>query len=80
MFTSSLASFLSGTRFVRRKLLRKSAEEINNAFLQWLDQRQDARPYFVFLNYLDAHDPYQPPAPFDQRCIPRPEPRSWSKV
>jgi len=66
MFTSSFARFLSGTRFVQRKLLRKSAEEINNEFLQWLSRRQEARPYFVFLNYMDAHDPYQPPAPFDR--------------
>ena len=43
------------------------------------NERQDARPYFVFLNYMDAHDPYQPPAPFDQ-AFPRPERRSSSKA
>jgi len=67
ILTSSLGNQLAGARFVRRKLLRKSAEDINDEFLDWLKGRQDARPYFVFLNYLDAHDPYQPPAPFDTR-------------
>jgi arylsulfatase A-like enzyme len=51
---------------VRRQVLRKSAESVNAELLGWLDGRQDKRPYFVFLNYLDAHDPYQPPAPFDK--------------
>ena len=64
IFTSSLGHNLVG-KSLRRKLLRKSAEDVNNEFLDWLKGRQDARPYFVFLNYLDAHDPYQPPAPFD---------------
>jgi len=66
LLTSTLGRFISGTRFVRRQLLRKSAESVNAEFLGWLSGRQDKRPYFVFLNYLDAHDPYQPPAPFDK--------------
>jgi arylsulfatase A-like enzyme len=65
VYTSSLARELGGARFLRWKLMRKSAEEVNEEFLDWLKARQDSRPYFVFLNYFDAHDPYQPPAPFD---------------
>jgi arylsulfatase A-like enzyme len=41
----------------------KSAEQVTDAFLGWLERRPD-RPFFVFLNYFDAHDPYEPPAPF----------------
>ena len=45
---------------------RRSAEDINRAFLRWLDrQRPAARPFLAFLNYYDAHAPYYAPAPFD---------------
>jgi arylsulfatase A-like enzyme len=43
---------------------RKSAADINDAFLGWLDQASE-RPFFAFLNYFDAHDPYLPPSLFD---------------
>ena len=39
---------------------RKRAEIINQEFLDWLSQRQQPeRPFFAFLNYYDAHHPYQ---------------------
>lgn len=42
---------------------RKTAAAVNRGFLGWLDGRRDqARPFFAFLNYIDAHDPYLPPA------------------
>jgi arylsulfatase A-like enzyme len=41
-------------------LYRKSAAMINRDALSWLDAHGD-RPFFVFLNYFDAHDPYEPP-------------------
>ena len=65
MFSSSLGRYLAGSRFTRRKLLRISAEDINHRFLGWLEGRPADQPFFVFLNYLDTHNPYQPPAPFD---------------
>jgi arylsulfatase A-like enzyme len=38
---------------------RKDAASINRAFLRWLpDRRQPNRPFFAFLNLLDAHQPY----------------------
>jgi arylsulfatase A-like enzyme len=45
---------------------RKSAERIDRDFLQWIDKRP-RRPFFAFLNYYDAHTPYLPPPPFDER-------------
>jgi arylsulfatase A-like enzyme len=42
---------------------RKDAATVNQQFLDWLSHRpQPARPYFAFLNYFDAHSPYQLPA------------------
>ena len=41
---------------------RKSAAVVNREFLDWLSRRrQPERPFFAFLNYYDAHYPYQLP-------------------
>jgi arylsulfatase A-like enzyme len=38
---------------------RKGADVVNREFLDWLARRtQPERPFFVFLNYADAHTPY----------------------
>jgi arylsulfatase A-like enzyme len=40
----------------------KNAEMIDRSFLKWLDSRQGrGRPFFAFLNYNDAHTPYEVP-------------------
>jgi arylsulfatase A-like enzyme len=39
---------------------RKGAAEINREFVDWLSRRsQPERPFFAFLNYYDAHSPFQ---------------------
>lgn len=43
---------------------RKWADQVNSALLDWLDAKEPDRPFFAFLNYFDAHLPYDPPAPF----------------
>jgi arylsulfatase A-like enzyme len=41
----------------------RDARDINRAFLDWLSrERQRGRPFFAFLNYMDAHEPFVPPA------------------
>jgi arylsulfatase A-like enzyme len=41
----------------------RSADEIVDAALGWLkDRRPTDSPYFLFLNFMDAHTPYAPPA------------------
>ncbi|MHB1560999.1 MAG: sulfatase [Isosphaeraceae bacterium] len=41
---------------------RKDAATVNREFLGWLNRRgPSSRPFFAFLNYYDAHWPYQPP-------------------
>lgn len=44
---------------------RRSAQQINRHALRWIDSSH--RPFFVFLNYLDVHDPYRPPEPYLHR-------------
>jgi arylsulfatase A-like enzyme len=45
----------------------RGAREINNGFFNWLSGRRSDRPFFAFLNYFDAHDPFVPPAGFEHR-------------
>jgi arylsulfatase A-like enzyme len=41
---------------------RKDAASVNRAFLNWLTERREPhRPFFAFLNFLDAHEPYMLP-------------------
>ena len=40
---------------------RKSAATINRDALAWIDAQPSDRPFFAFLNYYDAHDPYEVP-------------------
>ena len=41
---------------------RKAAKVVSRELLDWLSQRvQPERPFFVFLNYFDAHAPYHLP-------------------
>ena len=56
---------------------RKNAQEVNTEALNWIASHQD-RPYFMFINYFDAHAPYLPPAPFDTKFGPKRPP--FSKV
>ena len=43
----------------------RRAPEITDAFLDWSAGRSG--PWFAFLNYFDAHDPYYPPPGYQQR-------------
>lgn len=43
---------------------RRHASEFNERLLEWLPRRR-GHPFFVFVNYIDAHLPYVPPAPYD---------------
>lgn len=48
------------------ELLYIRAGEVNREAFRLLDeQRADRRPFLLFLNYMDAHQPYFPPAPYD---------------
>jgi arylsulfatase A-like enzyme len=42
------------------------AEAVNQRAFELLDQMRDQRaPFFLFLNYMDAHVPYLPPVPYN---------------
>ena len=60
---------------------RRDAGSINRGFLDWLARRHDPRrPFFVFLNYLDAHAPYELPAGAPHRFGRKPQTRDELRV
>jgi arylsulfatase A-like enzyme len=67
-FNSSLYGFIFDFYGLRKVLnyegvpTRVLASDINDAVLDWVDK--DDKPFFVFMNYFDVHDPYTPPEPY----------------
>ncbi|WP_210420434.1 sulfatase [Aquisphaera giovannonii] len=61
--------------FEQKWIERQSRDgaRLNEAFLRWLAGRRVDRPFFAFLNYYDAHDPYIPPRAFAGRFGTRPQ-------
>jgi arylsulfatase A-like enzyme len=51
-----------------RFALRKTAADVNEEMFRWVDRTPD-RPFFAFLNYIDVHDPYIVPEPFQSRFV-----------
>lgn len=74
-FRSRLHDFLH-TRLAPHEfdLVFRGAAEINEKVFAQLDQRASGRPFFLFVNYMDAHAPYRPPAPFDTLYDPKAKP------
>jgi len=65
---------------------RKDARAINREFLDWLSTHGET-PFFAFLNYFDAHDPYLTPRGATSRCAAVPKSRTdfamlrdWQKL
>jgi arylsulfatase A-like enzyme len=60
-------------RLVRndQHLNRVTAADLNARVIGWLSSRPASpSPFFVFINYFDAHEPYLPPRPYDTRFGP----------
>jgi arylsulfatase A-like enzyme len=58
---------------------RKKADDISGDFLTWLGEGRDG-PYFAFLNYMDAHVPYTPPADLASEFGVRASPPLWHRI
>ena len=78
-FNSSLYGFLFDFYGLRKVLnyegvpTRVLAPDINRAVLNWVD-RDDEKPFLVFMNYFDVHDPYTPPEPYRSKYASVPNP------
>jgi len=66
LLSSAIGRRLAGNDLLRRVLRyhetlnRKGAGTVTDQFLAWHERSGD-RPFFAFLNFFDAHEPYFPP-------------------
>jgi arylsulfatase A-like enzyme len=73
LLSSSLGRYLAWKRWFQRMTGyfniygRKDAARVSDDFLSWLNRGSTGRPFFAFINFYDAHDPYFAPPPFDRR-------------
>jgi arylsulfatase A-like enzyme len=51
---------------------QRTARRVNEEFERWLDSREPGRPFFAYLNYFDAHEPYEIPDGFGTRFAAEP--------
>jgi arylsulfatase A-like enzyme/Flp pilus assembly protein TadD len=47
----------------RYQSIERRAEDVANRAMAWLSQNRQP-PFFIWLHFYDAHDPYDPPEPF----------------
>ncbi|MBW7995602.1 MAG: sulfatase-like hydrolase/transferase [Candidatus Glassbacteria bacterium] len=52
--------------------VERSAGEVTDAALEWLNGLGHRRPFFLWVHYFDPHSPCRPPAPYDSLCPGRP--------
>jgi arylsulfatase A-like enzyme len=72
-----LEAFFRAYDSTRIKWIRaqsRDAAEINRSFLDWLPTaEQTGRPFFAFLNFIDAHEPFMPRDEAGEQFGRRPE-------
>ncbi len=49
---------------------QRHSSQLNGEVEEWLDQRDQTRPFFLYFHSLDPHEPYNAPEPFRQRFAP----------
>lgn len=47
------------------------ASYTNKRIRDWLRDSADDRPFFIFVNYMEAHEPYLPPYPYNRQFVPK---------
>jgi arylsulfatase A-like enzyme len=63
---------LRGPRRMGHNYKERRAEEVTDAVLDWVRERDRARPYFAWAHYFDPHAPYDSPGDFAYRFPGRP--------
>jgi arylsulfatase A-like enzyme len=50
--------------------LKACGQLANEALIGFLGRKEPSRPYFAFVNYMEAHDPLLPPRSYRERFLP----------
>jgi len=53
--------------FIQSRGEDSRSDRLNMKVLEYLDQRNDSRPLFIYAHAMDPHAPYVPPEPFRER-------------
>jgi arylsulfatase A-like enzyme len=56
-------------RLVQASFTAEGTHPTNRAVAEFLDDVSGGEPFFVFLNYIEAHGPYDPPPEFRRRFL-----------
>ena len=56
---------------VKARLKQSKAEVVVDETLAWLDsdERDESRPFYLYLHTIDPHGPYDPPSPFREQWV-----------
>jgi arylsulfatase A-like enzyme len=46
---------------------QRNASEVNRQVHKWFEHDAEAKPFLLFINYFDPHDPYLPPDPYKKK-------------
>ncbi|MBA3304070.1 MAG: sulfatase [Acidimicrobiia bacterium] len=57
-------------RAAKRHDTDHGAKLTNDKILSWLGQRDRETPFFAFVNYMESHERYSPPVPYDRKFMP----------
>src|SRR6202453_829226 len=55
----------------RYQSIERRAEDVSHRAIDWLS-RHPQGPFFIWIHFYDAHDPYDPPEPFKTRYASEP--------
>jgi arylsulfatase A-like enzyme len=80
MWTSIIKRILTGNvlvntvngiyaKFFNDRADDKGAERTNKWIREWVQSRDSSRPFFLFINYLEPHLEYRPPAEYAERFL-----------
>jgi arylsulfatase A-like enzyme len=66
-FSQGFATFVHLTEQRRTPQIHHLSDRVNEAAFDWLEQRDQSRPFLLYLHSSDPHSPYTPPARFRQQ-------------
>jgi arylsulfatase A-like enzyme len=76
LFGRKLETLLLPRLGIPNRVGRRWAPDVNRAVLDWIgDDTQ--RPFLLFLNYIDVHEPFAPPQPYRGKFSDIPDPGGY---
>lgn len=71
-FAAYDADFSGGKAENDFHFVERSAAQVTDAAVRWVEERRGHAPFFIWVHYYDAHMDYTPPSPFRERYAQNP--------